>query len=126
MTLIDIENDIKFSSQIGILKESHLSSINRERVQNGENYHIDCLFTYMSDLGMILLCNNERINNKEELGRYLKNQRLSAHMTKLDMEIASTLSTSAIDIIEIGKGYKRNTFMKYINQLNIDFDVEYK
>lgn len=93
-------------------------------IENHGNYAVRNLFKYMDLIGLRLSVNDVAINNMEELGAFLRDKREKEKLTLRLMEGKTSLYNTQIIDIEKGRGYTKNTLLKYINAFeDIDFKL---
>ena len=120
MEIKDIENYIyqvsknnvklNFTPDLPVLSTRSMNS-----VIHGQNYNIDKLLAFIKVIGKNLYFEGHLIQNKEDFGKSLRKYRKEKKITRLDMFTLTGLCPSKIDNIETGKGYMKNTLIKYLS-----------
>lgn len=114
-----IEQQIKF-------KDLQIHGVSRSKVDNiesGRNYKIGSLFRYLERLAMYLVVDGETIEDIESFGKFLANKRVSMKILTDDIKHKVKLNPQQISSIENGREYTKESLLKYIEVVNVDFDL---
>lgn len=129
MTLSEIEGKLaseqeKQGVSYTFLVKNGLGYSTVKKIQTGENYQVRRLFTYLNFLCLFLMVDGYVMEDIEELGTYLSRRRLELGLTL--GRVAGSMGTSIgiVQKIEKGKGYNRDSLLKYLEVTgNIEFDI---
>ena len=114
-----IEQQIKF-------KDLQIHGVSRSKIDNiesGRNYKIGSLFRYLERLAMYLVVDGETIEDIESFGKFLAHKRVSMKILTDDIKHKIKLNPQQISSIENGREYTKESLLKYIEVVNVDFDL---
>ena len=95
-----------------------------KHIHNGENYRVLALFKYLECIAYLLVVNGEIIEDIILFGILLSTVRENKGLTINDIYEKTGLSPQQIVAIEKGRNYYRSTLIKYIDALDLDFNVK--
>lgn len=121
--LESIQNDqgVTYSS----LDKAGIGFMTVKRIQSGQNYQVKMLFKYVDLLCNYILVNGNVVENVESLGEYLQSKRLERGLTTTQIASKMVVANNTVSAIEKGRGYKRESLLKYIDAIGgVDFDID--
>jgi len=121
--LESIQNDqmVTFSS----LDKSGMGFMTVKRIQSGQNYQVKMLFKYVDLLCNYIIVNGNVVENVERFGEYLQSLRLKKGLTTTQIASKMVVANNTVSAIEKGRGYKRDSLLKYIDAIGgVDFDID--
>ena len=121
--LESIQNDqgVTYSS----LDKAGIGFMTVKRIQSGQNYQVKMLFKYVDLLCNYILVNGNVVENVESLGEYLQSKRLERGLTTTQISSKMVVANNTVSAIEKGRGYKRESLLKYIDAIGgVDFDID--
>ena len=121
--LESVQNDqmVTFSS----LDKSGMGFMTVKRIQSGQNYQVKMLFKYVDLLCNYIIVNGNVVENVERFGEYLQSLRLKKGLTTTQIASKMVVANNTVSAIEKGRGYKRDSLLKYIDAIGgVDFDIE--
>lgn len=95
-----------------------------KRIHNGDNYKELALFRYLESIAYLLVVNGEVVEDIILFGILLSTIRQNKELTVNDVHEKTGLSPQQIIAIEHGRNYYRSTLVKYIEVLDLDFNVK--
>lgn len=129
MTLREIESRLESEQEkqgvsYTFLVKNGLGYSTVKKIQSGENYQVRRLFNYLNFLCLFLMVDDYVMQDIEELGMYLSQRRVSHHLTLGRVAGAMGTSIGIVQKIENGKGYNRDSLMKYLEVTgDVDFEI---
>lgn len=121
--LESVQNDqmVTFSS----LDKSGMGFMTVKRIQSGQNYQVKMLFKYVDLLCNYIIVNGNVVENVERFGEYLQSLRLKKGLTTTQIASKMVVANNTVSAIEKGRGYKRDSLLKYIDAIGgVDFDID--
>ena len=121
--LESVQNDqmVTFSS----LDKSGMGFMTVKRIQSGQNYQVKMLFKYVDLLCNYIIVNGNVVENVERFGEYLQSLRLKKGLTTTQIASKMVVTNNTVSAIEKGRGYKRDSLLKYIEAIGgVDFDID--
>ena len=121
--LESVQNDqmVTFSS----LDKSGMGFMTVKRIQSGQNYQVKMLFKYVDLLCNYIIVNGNVVENVERFGEYLHSLRLKKGLTTTQIASKMVVANNTVSAIEKGRGYKRDSLLKYIDAIGgVDFDID--
>ena len=121
--LESVQNDqmVTFSS----LDKSGMGFMTVKRIQSGQNYQVKMLFKYVDLLCNYIIVNGNVVENVERFGEYLQSLRLKKGLTTTQIASKMVVANNTVSAIEKGRGYKRDSLLKYIEAIGgVDFDID--
>lgn len=121
--LESVQNDqmVTYSS----LDKSGMGFMTIKRIQSGQNYQVKMLFKYVDLLCNYILVNGHVVENVERFGEYLQSLRLEKGLTTIQIASKMVVANNTVSAIEKGRGYKRESLLKYIDAIGgVDFDID--
>lgn len=121
--LESVQNDqmVTFSS----LDKSGMGFMTVKRIQSGQNYQVKMLFKYVDLLCNYIIVNGNVVENVERFGEYLQSLRLKKGLTTTQIASKMVVTNNTVSAIEKGRGYKRDSLLKYIDAIGgVDFDID--
>ena len=118
-----VQNDqmVTFSS----LDKSGMGFMTVKRIQSGQNYQVKMLFKYVDLLCNYIIVNGNVVENVERFGEYLQSLRLNKGLTTTQIASKMVVANNTVSAIEKGRGYKRDSLLKYIDAIGgVDFDID--
>lgn len=95
-----------------------------KHIHNGDNYKMLAMFRYLENLAYLLVVNGEIVEDIISFGLLLSTVRQNKGLTFTTLQSKVGLLPQQVIAIEHGKNYHRNTLMKYISLLDLDFNVK--
>ena len=115
------EQMVTFSS----LDKSGMGFMTVKRIQSGQNYQVKMLFKYVDLLCNYIIVNGNVVENVERFGEYLQSLRLKKGLTTTQIASKMVVANNTVSAIEKGRGYKRDSLLKYIDAIGgVDFDID--
>ena len=121
--LESVQNDqmVTFSS----LDKSGMGFMTVKRIQSGQKYQVKMLFKYVDLLCNYIIVNGNVVENVERFGEYLQSLRLKKGLTTTQIASKMVVTNNTVSAIEKGRGYKRDSLLKYIDAIGgVDFDID--
>ena len=126
MTLEGLESKLEsIQNDQGVLDKAGIGFMTVKRIQSGQNYQVKMLFKYVDLLCNYILVNGNVVENVESLGEYLQSKRLERGLTTTQIASKMVVANNTVSAIEKGRGYKRESLLKYIDAIGgVDFDID--
>ncbi len=94
------------------------------KIHNGKNYRLSSLFHYLDLLACVLYVDGQMAENAESLGDLLREKRIAAGLTVVDISSKLKCTQQIIYNLENGKSSSRNTLSGYISCIgDISFSI---
>lgn len=105
------------------LQERGLYTVSVYRMERGDNYSFQSLLRYLYFLNCKLVCNGHKVGDLSEFGQILRAQRIQLGLTQADVISGSGLTPRGVVNVELGRGYKRDTLLKYLNVIPVKLEI---
>lgn len=105
------------------LQERGLYTVSVYRMERGDNYSFQSLLRYLYFLNCKLVCNGRRVGDLTDFGQALRAQRMKLGLTQADVISSSGLTPRGVVNVEHGRGYKRDTLLKYLGVVPVKLEI---
>lgn len=119
-------NDIRKDSGLTLVylqEECNLNHNTVKQIESAGNYSMNSFFKFLLYTNAVLKVNNEEVTTIEELADVLSAKRSESGLKQQEVMDRTGLTAKTIVGIEKGRGYNRNSFLKYIKLYNLDFEI---
>lgn len=106
-----------------MLRERGLSRETIMHIHEGKDYNITSLFKYLDALMYVIEVNGVIVANIKGFGQILRVIRLATNKTILQIQSELVWSAKQVLAIEKGRGYTRNSLLKYSSIININYEL---
>ena len=106
-----------------MLRERGLSRETIMHIHEGKDYNITSLFKYLDALMYVIEVNGVIVANIKGFGQILRVIRLATNKTILHIQSELVWSAKQVLAIEKGRGYTRNSLLKYSSIINVNYEL---
>lgn len=106
-----------------MLRERGLSRETIMHIHEGKDYNITSLFKYLDALMYVIEVNGVIVANIKGFGQILRVIRLATNKTILQIQSELVWSAKQVLAIEKGRGYTRNSLLKYSSIINVNYEL---
>lgn len=106
-----------------MLRERGLSRETIMHIHEGKDYNITSLFKYLDALMYVIEVNGVIVANIKSFGQILRVIRLATNKTILQIQSELVWSAKQVLAIEKGRGYTRNSLLKYSSIINVNYEL---
>ena len=105
-------------------KECNLNHNTVKQIESAGNYAMSSLFKFFFYTNAMLKVDGKEVTTIEDLAAVLSEKREESGLKQREIMEQTGLAAKTIVSIEKGRGYNRNSFLKYIQLYHIDFDID--
>lgn len=129
MSLEELEKSLLgLQKKVGLtydkIKSSGITYDVARRIQQGKNYRFDAMFCYLDGIEHLLVVNGQVVEDLAAFGAALTLLRENSNISWAKIQKESGLYSQQIRAIEHGDSYYRSSLVKYLQFVDVSFDVK--